>query len=92
MVIQEVRIRRAFRRSYNEGTREIAVKDAVMSAAGRDSTLLKRLHHGEHLLVTHPSIQDARDDAFTRFIIDIRYTFSVAGGAGATRELIIDSD
>ncbi|KJK10705.1 hypothetical protein UB45_18450 [Terrabacter sp. 28] len=90
VVIQEVRIRRAFRRSYDEGTREVAVKDAVMTGAGLDSTLPKRLHHGEHLLLTHPSMQNARDDPFTRFIIDVRYTFSEAGGAGATRELIID--
>jgi hypothetical protein len=91
VVIQEVRIRRAFRKSYEEGRREIAVKDAEMTVAGPDSTLPKRLHHGEHLLLTHPSIQDAHDDPFKRFIIDIKYTFSEAGGAGATKELIIDS-
>lgn len=91
VVIQGVRIRRAFRKSYDEGKREIAVKDAEMTVAGLDSTLPKRLHHGEHLLLTHPSIQDARDDPFKRFIIDIQYTFSEAGRAGATKELIIDS-
>lgn len=92
MVIQGVRIRRAFRKSYDEGKREVAVKDAERTVAGLDSTLPKRFHHGEHLLLTHPSIQDARDDPFKRFIIDIKYTFSESGGAGATKELIIDSE
>lgn len=91
VVIQEVRIRRAFRKSYDDGKREISVQDAEMTVAGLDSTLPKRLHHGEHVLLTHPSIQDARDDPFKRFIIDIRYTFSESGGAGAIKELIIDS-
>lgn len=91
VVVQGIRIRRAFRKSYNEGRREIAVKDAEMTVAGFDSTLPKRLHHGEHLLLTHPSIQDALDDPFERFLIDIEYTFSESGGAGATKELIIDS-
>lgn len=91
VVVQGIRIRRAFRKSYDEGKREIAVTDAEMIVAGLDSTLPKRLHHGEYLVLTHPSIQDARDDPFARFIIDIEYTFSESGGAGATKELIIDS-
>ena len=91
VVVQGVRIRRAFRKSYDEGRRETAVKDAEMTAAGLDSSLPRRLHHGEHLLLTHPSLQTAHDDPFKRFIIDIKYTFSEAGGAGATKELIIDT-
>ncbi|WP_191563310.1 hypothetical protein [Janibacter melonis] len=90
VVVQGVRIRRAFRKSWDEGNRVVAVEDADLTVAGLDSALPKRLHYGEHLLLTHPDIQDARSDPFTRFLIDIDYTFSVSGGAGATKELIVD--
>lgn len=92
VVIQKVRIRRAFRKSYDlDDNPQVAIRDVEMTAAGTDSYLPKRLHYGEHLLLTHPSIQDARDDPFTRFIVDIEYTFSEAGGAGATKELVVDT-
>ena len=91
VVVQRVRIRRAFRRSFDEGRRDVAITDSEMTPAGLDSHLPKRMHFGEHLLVTHPSMQVGREDPFTRFIIDIEYTFSESGQTGATKELIIDA-
>lgn len=89
VVVEKIIIRRAFRESYDE-TGEIAITNAELTPAGKDTKLPSRLHHGEHLLLTHPSIQNSRDDPFRRFIIDVQYSFSENGGAGGVRELIID--
>jgi hypothetical protein len=90
VVVRKVFIRRAFRQSYDE-TKNVAITNSEMVPAGKDTRLPSRLHHGEHLLLTHPSLQDTRDDPFRRFIIDIEYTFSENGSAGGTRELIVDT-
>jgi hypothetical protein len=88
VVVRKVIIRRAFRVSY-EQTGEVAITNVELTPAGHDTRLPSRLHHGEHLLLTHPSIQLERDDPFEQFIIDIEYSFSENGGAGGTRELVI---
>ena len=92
VVIQEVRIRRAFRQSYDSSNPESEawVAELTLVAATEESSLPRRLHRDELLLLTHPDIQDVRDDPFNRFIIDIDYTFSEGGSAGATRTLIFD--
>lgn len=89
VVVRKVIIRRAFRVSYDE-TGDIAITNAELTPAVDDTRLPTRLHFGEHLLLTHPDIQQARDDPFERFILDIEYSFSEDGGTGGTRELIIN--
>lgn len=93
VVIQQIRIRRAFRQSYEtvSDSSRAMVRDIVMRPAGGDYVLPKRLHYGEHILVTHPVLEEQEGyDKFRRFIIDIDYTFTENGGAGASKELIFD--
>ncbi|WP_164703039.1 hypothetical protein [Modestobacter sp. KNN46-3] len=90
VVVQRIHIRRAFRKSYEPIKGEAAISNVELKPAVPDSQLPARLHYGEHLLMTHATIQDVRDDPFTRFLIDIEYTFSEAGSAGATRQIILD--
>lgn len=91
VVVQRVRIRRAFRASYEPTDGSAAIANVDLQVYGDDSRLPQRLHHGEDLLLTHPDIQDARDDRFTRFLIDVDYTFSEKGEAGGKRQLVFDA-
>jgi hypothetical protein len=91
VVVQEVRIRRAFRLMSEDGTLgEMELVDEVLSPFSEEHRLPKRLHAGEHVLLTHAAMHDA-DPEFSRFLLTIDYTFSEAGGAGGTRSLIIDA-
>lgn len=89
VVVQQVRIVRALRVSYDETGRTLL--DVQMTAAG-PSKLPRRLHHGEKLYVTHPEIQEVHDDPFERYVLEIDYTFTEDGSVGATKELVFDVD
>lgn len=92
VVIQVVRIRRAFRKSYDTSPHEeSSVASLELIAAGPDTRLPQRVHYGEHVLVTHPCFEEHSEDPFCRFILDVEYTFSETGGAGAVRELVVDA-
>lgn len=89
VVIQRVRVRRAFRVNPDgELHDEPGLVDADLTAVG-EMTLPRRLHTGERLHLTHPAMADQHEDAFGRFLLDVEYTFNEEGGTGATKQLII---
>jgi hypothetical protein len=88
VVAQSVRVRRAFRAGADgELLREAELVNQELHPFNSESALPRRLHRGEALLLTHDGLQET---GFQRLLIDVAYTFSEDGGAGATRELIID--
>ncbi len=89
VVVQHVRVRRAFRAGLDGQLHDRpALTDAAMTAVG-EIQLPRRLHRGERLHLTHPAMSGA-GDAMRRFLLDVDYTFSEAGGAGGSRQVIVD--
>lgn len=91
VIVTGVRILRAFRRStMREGVDHIDVENEKLEPWGIDTVLPKRLHQGETILVTHPELQDAREDPLDYFILQVEYAFDEGSGSGGTRQLKID--
>lgn len=92
VVVQAVRINRAFRESSQSASgTTAAIRDVELSGTSPAFKLPKRLHTGERILMTHSGIQEQRIDPFYRYILEIDYTFTEDGEVGSTRELIIDA-
>lgn len=89
VVVQKVRVRRAFRVN-DAGVLHDApcIVDEEMTPVG-EGGLPVRLHQGERVHVAHPEMQEPFEDPVRRFLLDIEYTFSESGGAGGTRQLVI---
>ena len=62
--------------------------DEPLEPFDNESSLPKRLHLHETVLLTHPAMSDG-EHLLERFILDIRYTFSEDGRAGGTRRLVV---
>lgn len=91
VVVQKVRVRRAFRESTKDQLDgQPALADAELVTWGPDSTLPRRLHYGETLTLTHPALDENELDPFYRFILDVEYTFSEEGGTGGSKILIFN--
>lgn len=89
VVVRQVRVRRAFRVTTDgELHDDPCIKNDVLTPVG-EVTLPTRLHKGERLHLTHATMQEPFKDHVGRFLLDIDYTFSEAGGPGATRQLVI---
>lgn len=93
VVIQRVRIRRGFRKSYDTDseTAHSMVENVELHSAGWDTHLPQRVHFGEFIFVTHECLEEPEDDPLNRVLLDVVYTFSEDGGAGATKQLIVDA-
>lgn len=90
VVVSEVWIRRAFRKSReNEPFSDDVLENVLLEPAVDDSRLPQRLHQGEHLILTHPALQESQDP-YVRFILDVHYAFSEEGHASARRQVRID--
>ena len=90
VVIQEVRVRRAFRESEDEMLDpKSELVGEILTPFNNESSLPRRLHADEDLVVSHAALQDQGLDIFNRFIIDIDYTFAEAGAAGGKRRLVV---
>lgn len=91
VVVSGVRILRAFRRStMRDGVDHVDVENEPLEPWGLDTVLPKRLHQGETILLTHPELQDAREDPLDYFILEVDYAFDERSGIGGTRQLKID--
>lgn len=91
VVVKGVRILRAFRRStMRRGVDHVDVENEALEPWGIDTVLPKRLHAGESILMTHPSLQDAREDPLDYFILLVEYSFDESGEARGSRQLKID--
>ena len=89
VVVQRLRVRRAFRAGFDGQLHEgPALTDTTLTAIG-EIQLPRRLHRGERLHLTHPDMSEAADP-MRRFLLDVEYTFSEAGGAGGSRQVIVD--
>jgi hypothetical protein len=89
VVVQRVRCRRAFRQGADGLQPEPDLTNTELTAIG-EIQLPRRLHPGEKLHLTHTSMQQG--EFVARFLLDVDYTFSVDGGIGATRQLIVSGE
>lgn len=88
VVVQGVRVRRAFRASSDGELDEAAsLVEAEMATVG-EIRVPRRLHRGERIHFTHPAMLEG-EGSLARFILGIRYTFSEDGGEGGERTLVI---
>ncbi|CAM3723887.1 hypothetical protein OCAE111667_23640 [Occultella aeris] len=93
VVVQNVRIRRAFRQSaLADPMTRAAVTDEKLVPHGSDARLPRRMHQGESLLLTNPSIQHDVGDPFVRFLLELDYTFTDDGTAGDTYAVAVDAE
>ncbi|TGN63018.1 hypothetical protein EXE59_02965 [Nocardioides eburneiflavus] len=102
VVVQRVRIRRAFRRASSTERNKSELLGEELVPIDADWELPKRLHSGEALLLTHPALDvesewgaldPDRREPFRRLLLDIDYTFSTdQDSPGGTRQLIVDAD
>lgn len=95
VVVQRVRVQRAIREFFVQDRENLSgiVYDLAMSPHDSADLLPKRLHLSESVFVTHPILQDQiGSNRFVRFMVEIDYTFSETGGAGATRKITVEND
>lgn len=91
VVVTGVRILRAFRRStLRDGVTHIDLENAPLDPWGIDTVLPKRLHLGESVLMTHPELQDGRQDPLEYFIVQVDYAFDERSETGGTRQIKIE--
>lgn len=91
VMVQEVRVRRAFRESQDgmlDPKSELVGE--TLTPFNDESRLPRRLHVDEDLVMTHVQLQDQGLDLFDRFIIDVEYTFAETSTAGGTRRLVVN--
>jgi hypothetical protein len=93
VVVQEIRIRRGFRKmnQFDPDNPLSVVQDVVLEPYNDENSLPRRLHRDEGVVVRHAELdKQSGDEAFVRFILDVRYTFSEDGGAGGSKIVIFN--
>lgn len=89
VVVQRVRVRRAFRAGFDGQLHDGPVLTDTLLAPVGEIQLPRRLHRGERLHMAHPSMSKAAD-LIRRFLLDVEYTFSEDGRTARSRQLIVD--
>lgn len=90
VVVREVRVRRAFRESHaGDLDPQSELVGEVLTPFNEESSLPRRLHSDEDLVLTHEKLEEEGIDPFNFFLIEVEYSFAETGTVGGTRRLVV---